>query len=754
MKIQSKMRTLKRSICILMSGAFILTSFSTVVLAQDGPTPENSGGVTVDELPDGADAVSVPFGTKQDAIPFPELTADGGKTALENVTWNCGTYHSDQPGEYLFTAVLPEGYIPPESQQQGITVTITVQTPITQSQIPTSPNVSDQGEPRAANQAPNTKTVSLNGSSTFEEAAAGAGISSPDSVNKLIITGKTDGGIWTQADGRYLRENFPHAAELDFSNYKGTFSKYAFSANTQLSKIRLPADSKPSNYMFQDCSGLRTLVCGPETSVSFEDGVIDLTGAVLSDEEYTFSDSGIEKVRLPANANVSYFMFNLCWNLKTLKCGSGRLTDDVIDLSGAASIKGGAFASSSIKNVRLPANAVIPDSIFRSCKNLKSLVCGPAESVSIQDGIIDLTGAASIGNSVFYLSGVVKVRLPADAVIPSMMFMSCDFLSTMVCGTGPFTDGVIDLSGAASIGSSAFESSNVKKVRLPADAVIPSMVFRFCNFLSTMVCGAGPFTDGVIDLSGAASIGSNAFEESNVKKVRLPVDIAIPSKMFANCSYLKTLAFVGNKITPTVDSGSFIGVPNDNSCTLYYPAGSGGYESGVFAAPYLNQWSRKEYSDIQIDVHPSVQNIFDKQDASYSVAAAGSPALSYQWQISTDSGRRWEDLPDTGVYSGAATDTLSLTNVPLAANGSQFRCIVYNDVQTLASNAASLTVKEKNVPQGQKNGSKNGQTKIENQGKGVKTGDETNLSLWIILAASGIGMLSGVWYRKRKCRKH
>lgn len=698
MKIQSKIRTLKRSICILVSGAFILTSFSTVVLAQDGPTPENSGGVTVDELPDGADAVSVPFGTEQDAIPFPELTADGGKTALENVTWNCGTYHSDQPGEYVFTAVLPEGYIPPESQQQGITVTITVQTPITQSQIPTSPNVSDQGEPRAANQAPNTKTVSLNGSSTFEEAAAGAGISSPDSVNKLIITGKTDGGIWTQADGQYLRGNFPNAAELDFGNYKGTFSIYAFSANTQLSKIRLPADSKPSNYMFQDCSRLRTLVCGPETSVSFEDGVIDLTGAVLSDEEYTFSNSGIEKVRLPANANVSYFMFNFCWNLKTLKCGSGRLTDDVIDLSGAASIKGAAFASSGIKNVRLPANAVIPDSIFRSCKNLKSLVCGPAESVSIQDGIIDLTGAASIGIDSFESSGVKNVRLPADAVISAMMFMRCDFLSTLVCGDGPFTDGVIDLSGAASIGSSAFEGSNVKKVRLPAD-------------------------------------------------------IAIPSKMFADCSYLKTLAFVGNKIAPTVKFNSFDGVPNDNSCTLYYPAGSGGYESGVFAAPHLDQWSRKEYSDIQIDVHPSVQNIFDKQDASYSVAAAGSPALSYQWQISTDSGRRWEDLPDTGVYSGAATDTLSLTNVPLAANGSQFRCIVYNDVQTLASNAASLTVKEKNVPQGQKNGSKNGQTKIENQGKGVKTGDETNLSLWIILAASGIGMLSAVWYRKRKCRK-
>lgn len=699
MKIQSKIRTLKRSICILVSGAFILTSFSTVVLAQDGPTPENSGGVTVDKLPDGADAVSIPFGTEQDAIPFPELTADGGKTALENVTWNCGTYHSDQPGEYVFTAVLPEGYIPPESQQQGITVTITVQTPITQSQIPTSPNVSDQGEPRAANQAPNTKTVSLNGSSTFEEAAAGAGISSPDSVNKLIITGKTDGGIWTQADGQYLRGNFPHAAELDFSNYKGTFSEYAFSANTQLLKIRLPADSKPSNYMFQDCYGLRTLVCGPVTSVSFEDGVIDLTDAVLSDEEYTFSNSGIEKVRLPANANVSYFMFNFCWNLKTLKCGSGRLTDDVIDLSGAASIKGAAFASSGIKNVRLPANAAIPASIFRSCRNLKSLVCGPAESVSIQDGIIDLTGAASIGED-------------------------------------------------------SFESSGVKNVRLPADAVIPSMMFMYCNSLSTMVCGTGPFTDGVIDLSGAASIGSSAFLGSNVKKVRLPADIAIPFKMFANCSYLKTLAFVGNKIAPTVGSNSFDGVPNDNSCTLYYPAGSGGYESGVFAAPYLDQWSRKEYSDIQIDVHPSVQNIFDKQDASYSVAAAGSPALSYQWQISTDSGRRWEDLADTGVYSGAATDTLSLTNVPLAANGSQFRCIVYNDVQTLASNAASLTVKEKNVPPGQKNGSKNGQTKIENQGKGVKTGDETNLSLWIILAASGIGMLSAVWYRKRKCRKH
>lgn len=641
MKIQSKIRTLKRSICILVSGAFILTSFSTVVLAQDRPTPENSGGVTVDELPDGADAVSVPFGTEQDAIPFPELTADGGKTALENVTWNCGTYHSDQPGEYVFTAVLPEGYILPGSQQQGINVTITVQAPATQPQTTAPSDVPDQSKLQAAAQPFKTETISLNGSDTFE--AAATGILSPDSVNKLIITGKTDGGIWTQADGKYLRENFPNAAELDFGNYKGTFSIYAFSANTQLSKIRLPADSKLSDFMFQNCSSLSTLVCGPETSASFEDGVIDLTGAVFSDEEYTFSESGIEKIRLPANATVSYFMFQFCKNLKTLKCGSGRLTDDVIDLSGAASIKKAAFASSGIKNVRLPANAAIPDSIFRSCPNLKSLVCGPAESVSIQDGIIDLTGAASIG--------------------------------------------------------------------------------------------------------------INSFSSSGVKKVRLPADLAIPSQMFEDCDHLNTLAFVGNNTAPTVAGNSFSGVPNDNSCTLYYPAGSSGYESGVFAAPHLDQWSRKEYSDIQIDVHPSVQNIFDKQDASYFVAAAGSPALSYQWQISTDSGRRWEDLADTGVYSGAATDTLSLTNVPLAANGSQFRCIVYNDVQTLASNAASLTVKEKNVPPGQKNGGKNGQTETENQGKGVKTGDETNLSLWIILAASGIGMLSAVWYRKRKCRK-
>ncbi len=72
-------------------------------------------------------------------------------------------------------------------------------------------------------------------------------------------------------------------------------------------------------------------------------------------------------------------------------------------------------------------------------------------------------------------------------------------------------------------------------------------------------------------------------------------------------------------------------------------------------------------------------------NASFNVTATG--ATSYQWQLSTNGGGSFADIP------GSNTSTLSLTAVTLAMNNNQYRCNVGSGCgPALTSNAAILTV--------------------------------------------------------------
>jgi hypothetical protein len=69
------------------------------------------------------------------------------------------------------------------------------------------------------------------------------------------------------------------------------------------------------------------------------------------------------------------------------------------------------------------------------------------------------------------------------------------------------------------------------------------------------------------------------------------------------------------------------------------------------------------------------------------------PMREYQWQVSSNSGGTWTDITDGSIYSGATTDTLTLTGVTSGMNGRLFRCVVadvyWRDAPT---SAASLTI--------------------------------------------------------------
>lgn len=92
-----------------------------------------------------------------------------------------------------------------------------------------------------------------------------------------------------------------------------------------------------------------------------------------------------------------------------------------------------------------------------------------------------------------------------------------------------------------------------------------------------------------------------------------------------------------------------------------------------------------------VTANPTNVTLCSGSNASFSTAATGN-ALGYQWQVSTDGGSTFNNVANTGVYSGATTATLSLTAVTNTYNNYRYRCVVSSACAALNSTAALLTV--------------------------------------------------------------
>jgi len=86
---------------------------------------------------------------------------------------------------------------------------------------------------------------------------------------------------------------------------------------------------------------------------------------------------------------------------------------------------------------------------------------------------------------------------------------------------------------------------------------------------------------------------------------------------------------------------------------------------------------------------------FGNGTATFTVTATGG-GLTYQWQEFISS---WNNITNGGVYSGANTASLIITNPPVTMNGYQYRCVVSGTCTPAAtSNAATLTVYQTYLP--------------------------------------------------------
>ncbi len=90
---------------------------------------------------------------------------------------------------------------------------------------------------------------------------------------------------------------------------------------------------------------------------------------------------------------------------------------------------------------------------------------------------------------------------------------------------------------------------------------------------------------------------------------------------------------------------------------------------------------------------PAAQTVAAGGTARFSTAAGGMPAPTLEWQVSTDDGGSWADVPDGSPCSGATTGALTIAGVTVAMNGRQYRCVADNGVSPDAvSSAVTLRV--------------------------------------------------------------
>ncbi|MBP6022608.1 hypothetical protein [Ferruginibacter sp.] len=81
------------------------------------------------------------------------------------------------------------------------------------------------------------------------------------------------------------------------------------------------------------------------------------------------------------------------------------------------------------------------------------------------------------------------------------------------------------------------------------------------------------------------------------------------------------------------------------------------------------------HTPVAVSTNPTGTTVCENSNASFTVVASGTTP-SYQWQVSTDGGATYNNVANSGVYSGATTPTLNLAGVNFGLNNTLYRCVI------------------------------------------------------------------------------
>jgi hypothetical protein len=99
-----------------------------------------------------------------------------------------------------------------------------------------------------------------------------------------------------------------------------------------------------------------------------------------------------------------------------------------------------------------------------------------------------------------------------------------------------------------------------------------------------------------------------------------------------------------------------------------------------------------------VTANPATVSTAPGGSVTFTAAAAGYPVPAVQWQVSTDGGTTFTNLANGGDYSGAGSDTLTVSGATSAMNGYEYQAVFTNTLpgsgapSTATTSAAALAV--------------------------------------------------------------
>ena len=136
----------------------------------------------------------------------------------------------------------------------------------------------------------------------------------------------------------------------------------------------------------------------------------------------------------------------------------------------------------------------------------------------------------------------------------------------------------------------------------------------------------------------------------------------------------------------------------------FTPSAAGTYTFYAREATTYYGWATYGTVTITVGTPPSITSqpnsvtVTAPATGTFSTGTSGSTPLTYQWQKSTDSGSTWSNVTNGGSYSGATTQTLTVSSTNTGMNGNWFHCVATNSYGTNTSSAATLTVNRGTSP--------------------------------------------------------
>jgi hypothetical protein len=151
----------------------------------------------------------------------------------------------------------------------------------------------------------------------------------------------------------------------------------------------------------------------------------------------------------------------------------------------------------------------------------------------------------------------------------------------------------------------------------------------------------------------------------------------------------------GGSFTSLTDAPPYNGTTSMTLTVAATPSLSGYQYRAVATSSYGSATSAAATLSVNvgpaITLQPANQRADAGSAATFVVAASGTPAPTYQWQVSTDGGGSFLNVAEAAPHSGTTSTTLTVA-VSAGVSANQYRAVATNSVSAATSTAATLSL--------------------------------------------------------------